>query len=47
MGLAGRPDWYVMIPLNSPEQLSTAVELMCYFCTAIGVALAWFFAPRA
>jgi hypothetical protein len=35
-----------MIPLHSPELVSAAVELACYFCTAIGVALTWFLVPR-
>jgi hypothetical protein len=36
-----------MIPLVSPDLLTAAVELACYFCTVIGVALAWFLVPRA
>jgi hypothetical protein len=35
-----------MIPLYSPDLVSAAVELVCYFCTAVGVALALFLAPR-
>lgn len=35
-----------MIPSYSPDLLAAAVELMCYFCTAIGVALAMFWAPK-
>jgi hypothetical protein len=35
-----------MIPLLPEEMLATAVEMVCYFCTAIGVALAIVFAPR-
>jgi hypothetical protein len=36
-----------MIPLMSPEMLSAAVEMVCYFCTAIGLALTLFLAPRS
>ena len=28
------------------EQLLTAIELVCYFCTAVGVALTMLFAAR-
>jgi hypothetical protein len=35
-----------MIPVFSPELLTAAVELMCYFCTAIGVAVTFFLIPR-
>jgi hypothetical protein len=35
-----------MIPFLPDELLTTAVELVCYFFTAIGVALAFWFAPR-
>jgi hypothetical protein len=34
------------MPALSHELLITAVELVCYFCTAIGVALTFFFAAR-
>jgi hypothetical protein len=30
----------------SQEQLLTAVELVCYFCTALGVAVTFYFAAR-
>ena len=34
-------------PLLSHELLITAVELVCYFCTAIGVVFAFLFAATA
>jgi len=36
-----------MMPLMSPEQLTMAVEMMCYFFTAIGVALTFLMVGRA
>ena len=36
----------VMCPFVSQEMLDAAVEMVCYFCTAIGVVLAILFAPR-
>jgi hypothetical protein len=36
-----------MSPVISPELLSAAVEMVCYFCTAIGLALTLFLAPRS
>ncbi|MEX2310011.1 MAG: hypothetical protein WD738_20740 [Pirellulales bacterium] len=35
-----------MIPLWSHELLATAVQMVCYFCTALGVMLTLLFAPR-
>ena len=35
-----------MLPLLSDQLLSSTVEIVCYFCTAIGVALTILFAPR-
>ena len=35
-----------MIPLLSHELLATAVQLMCYFCTAVGLLLTILVAPR-
>ncbi len=35
-----------MMPLVSEELVTTAVEMTCYFFTAIGVALTFFFARR-
>jgi hypothetical protein len=35
-----------MIPLVSTDLVTAAVELACYFCTVIGVALTWFLVPR-
>jgi hypothetical protein len=36
-----------MIPLISTDMLSAAVEMVCYFCTAIGIALTFFIGWRA
>jgi hypothetical protein len=36
-----------MIPQLPPEQLTMAVEMVCYFFTVIGVALTLFVAHRA
>ena len=36
-----------MMPVLSHELLMTAVEMVCYFCTAVGVLLTFMFAPRA
>ena len=36
----------VAMPVLSHELLITAVELVCYFCTAIGVAITFLFAAR-
>jgi len=36
-----------MIPFISEELLSAAVEMVCYFCTVIGLALTLFLAPRS
>jgi hypothetical protein len=36
-----------MMPVFSPELLTAAVEMMCYFCTIVGIALTLFLAPRA
>ena len=30
----------------SHEQLLTAIELVCYFCTAVGVAMTFIFAAK-
>jgi hypothetical protein len=46
MGQNVRCTCSAMIPWHSPELVSSAVELACYFCTAIGVALTWFLVPR-
>ena len=35
-----------MIPPITSELLAAAVEMVCYFCTAVGVALTFFLAPR-
>jgi hypothetical protein len=35
-----------MIPLLPEELLASAVQMACYFFTAIGVALALLFGPR-
>ena len=35
-----------MIPLLPHELLMTAVEMVCYFFTAVGVAFTFLFAPR-
>ena len=35
-----------MIPLLPQELLTTAVEMVCYFCTAVGVVLTLWLAPR-
>jgi hypothetical protein len=35
-----------MIPLLSHELLVMAVQLMCYFCTAVGVVLTLLVAQR-
>jgi hypothetical protein len=35
-----------MIPLLSHEMLAAAVQLVCYFCTAVGVLLTVLLAPR-
>jgi len=35
-----------MIPLLPEELLTSAVEMVCYFCTAVGVVLSFFLAPR-
>jgi hypothetical protein len=35
-----------MIPLIPEEQLTTVVEMVCYFCTVVGVALAFWLTPR-
>jgi hypothetical protein len=35
-----------MIPLISQDLLATAVEMVCYFCTAIGAVLTFFLVPR-
>jgi hypothetical protein len=35
-----------MIPFMSPELVASAVEMMCYFCTVVGVTLAFWLAPR-
>jgi hypothetical protein len=36
-----------MMPLLSQELLASVVEMVCYFCTAIGLALTLFLAPRS
>jgi hypothetical protein len=36
-----------MMPFLTQELLTTAVEMVCYFFTAIGVALTFFVASRA
>lgn len=48
----GSSNWYnprvpTMVPVLSHELLLTAVEMVCYFCTAVGVACTFFFATRA
>jgi hypothetical protein len=35
-----------MMSVLSHELLMTAVQVMCYFCTAVGVAMTFFFAAR-
>ncbi len=35
-----------MIPCMSPEMLTASVEMVCYFFTALGVALTFFMAGR-
>lgn len=35
-----------MMPVMSHELLISAVEMVCYFCTAVGVVLTFVFAPR-
>jgi hypothetical protein len=35
------------MPLLSHELLITTVELVCYFCTAIGVVVAFLFSAKA
>jgi len=35
-----------MIPLLSHELLVTAVQLVCYFCTAVGLVLTLLIAQR-
>jgi hypothetical protein len=40
-----RCEFHIM-PALSHEQLLTAIELVCYFCTAVGVAVTFFFAAR-
>ena len=37
----------VTMPVLSHELLITAVEMVCYFCTALGVAFTVLFAARA
>jgi hypothetical protein len=37
---------YAMIPLMSHDVLATAVQLVCYFCTAVGLLLTFLVAPR-
>jgi len=41
-----RHERFIMIPPISNELLAAAVEMVCYFCTAIGVVLTFFLAPR-
>jgi hypothetical protein len=36
-----------MMPSMSQELLASVVEMVCYFCTAIGLALTLFLAPRS
>jgi hypothetical protein len=36
-----------MILFLPDEMLAAAVEMVCYFCTAIGLALTLFLAPRS
>jgi hypothetical protein len=40
------PMCIVMIPLISQELIATAVQLACYFCTAVGLLLTFILAPR-
>jgi hypothetical protein len=35
-----------MIPLWSHELVTTAVQMVCYFCTAVGLLLTLLVAPR-
>ncbi len=35
------------MPVISHELLITAIEMVCYFCTAIAVAFAYLFATRS
>jgi hypothetical protein len=35
-----------MIPLMSHDMMLMVVEMACYFCAAIGVALTFLLAPR-
>jgi hypothetical protein len=37
----------IAMPVLSPELLVTAIQLVCYFCTALGVAFAFVFGVRA
>jgi hypothetical protein len=37
---------FAIMPALSHEQLLTAIELVCYFCTTVGVALTMLFAAR-
>ncbi len=46
IGRLNRPERFVMIPPISNELLAAAVEMVCYFCTAIGIVLTFFLAPR-
>ncbi len=36
-----------MMPVLSHELLLTAIEVVCYFCTAVGVAFTFLVATRA
>ena len=35
-----------MMPVFPTSMLLTAVEMVCYFCTAVGVAFTFMFATR-
>jgi hypothetical protein len=37
---------FAVIPFLPEELLASAVQMACYFFTAVGVALTLFFAPR-
>jgi hypothetical protein len=46
IGRLRRHERFIMIPPISNELLAAAVEMVCYFFTAIGVVLTFFLAPR-
>lgn len=36
-----------MMPVMSHELVLSAIEMVCYFCTVVGVAFTFFFVGRA